>query len=291
MRVTPLLVVLFALLCCFSSAVDGGHYSKKQHNQQSLVSPAALPFECPVCKLLVGFIEKEVLANKTTEQIEADLSAYCKELPTVDQSVCAQLFQVGIPQIVEMIKNHENSTTICTQISLCGTEASTANSDDGNDDVDAFPFECSLCHMLVGFIEKEVLENKTIAEIEADLKVYCDKLPKEDQSVCQQLYQVGIPQIVDMIKKHEDAATICVQISMCDKSEYSVCDQCRTLAIAAEMMVSKLVTPSEVYRALTHVDNVNARVKVTFWAEYLLQKMKGVRPRDMCGPAHMKLCA
>eukprot|EP01113_Clastostelium_recurvatum_P000202 TRINITY_DN10099_c0_g1_i1.p1 TRINITY_DN10099_c0_g1~~TRINITY_DN10099_c0_g1_i1.p1 ORF type:complete len:379 (-),score=118.87 TRINITY_DN10099_c0_g1_i1:61-1197(-) len=78
--------------------------------------------------------------------------------------------------------------------------------------------ECEGCTFLVGTIESWVAANHTEAQIIAELNALCKVVGKNEQAVCKQLLETGIPQIIQMIENKETPNAICISMSMCKKS-------------------------------------------------------------------------
>eukprot|EP01120_Amphizonella_sp_Union-15-10_P013573 TRINITY_DN630_c0_g2_i1.p1 TRINITY_DN630_c0_g2~~TRINITY_DN630_c0_g2_i1.p1 ORF type:complete len:262 (+),score=51.39 TRINITY_DN630_c0_g2_i1:94-879(+) len=77
------------------------------------------PFSCEICTFIVNYVESFASQNRTTEVIEKALDEVCGVLPDLFRAECDGYVAKYTPQIVQLILNEEDPTTVCTQIGLC----------------------------------------------------------------------------------------------------------------------------------------------------------------------------
>jgi len=77
---------------------------------------------CPICEMVVTYVEQLVAQNNTIAEIIAKVEEVCNLLPAPGSSFCDTLAQQYVPQLVQWILNKENPQTFCTSIGFCTKE-------------------------------------------------------------------------------------------------------------------------------------------------------------------------
>jgi len=77
---------------------------------------------CPICEMVVTYVEQLVAQNNTIAEIVAKVEEVCNLLPSPGSSFCDSLAQQYVPQLVQWILNKENPQNFCTSIGFCSKE-------------------------------------------------------------------------------------------------------------------------------------------------------------------------
>jgi saposin len=176
---------------------------------------ASNPEECAYCELLIGAIEAWLDAGANQEAIEADLEKLCALIPGI-QSTCDAIVVAGIPQIINWIETYENNTIVCQQIGMCGANKLAKPLRPVRPLIGASE-ECSSCETLIGAMEHWLAENRTEQAIEWDLENLICPYVSSLQKTCDQIFIVGIPQLIQWINDAENPTVVCQQLGVCPK--------------------------------------------------------------------------
>jgi len=178
---------------------------------------------CGTCELLVTGIESWLSNNATEAEIEANLQQLCALVPAFS-TVCDQYIVAYLPQIINYLDQNYNPQQVCTYIGLCSSKAPVKIVNNkptplnkikvhAQPKLKAGPF-CTYCTAGVGIAEQWVLQNSTVAQIEAKLESYCALIP-DYSALCDALITSETPQIVEWINQNENPQQICGQLGLC----------------------------------------------------------------------------
>jgi len=185
-----LLVVLFASLCSGQAVL------------------------CNVCELVVSVTEKYIQNNATEAEIIQALDTLCLQIPVVGQE-CVTVVNNYTPQIINWIVTKENPQQFCTQVGLCSSGKNTivlkAKIEKRNEEQGA----CSVCSMVMTYVESFVAQNNTEAAIIAQLQSFCSLLPGSMQAECQSLVSQYVPEMIEWVEKKEPPQAFCQSIGIC----------------------------------------------------------------------------
>jgi saposin len=201
----------------------------------SAVLAAPQDSTCDSCTYVVGVIESWVESNSTVEEIDQLLDTWCSFVPQFN-SICDQLVQFGVAELIQLIQQSENPTQVCTQIGLCTSSSLKTKVRDTN---------CFLCEQVIGAIEGWIDSQSTIQEIESNLQTLCSFVPGFS-ATCDAIIDAGVPSVVNWIITAENSTVVCTQLGLCGSSRPKVipkpkarqddpnCDICKTLIYAIE---------------------------------------------------------
>jgi len=162
------LTVLFALLVTMCSA-------------QSEV--------CSVCQLVVSYAEKFIATNSSEAVIIQQLDNLCNDIPLFGAQ-CQSIVNQYAPQLIAWILNKENPQEFCGKVGLCSSlktrEAPRHRMAHHQRTVQVKQHKrvveaeeqatCSICSLVVTYVEKWVAQNQTEAQIIAQLQAFLFKL-------------------------------------------------------------------------------------------------------------------
>jgi len=184
-------LIVLVVLCCV--AIAAARPQKPQKPQS----------DCDICETLVNAIESWMEDNKTVSQIEADLDTVCQWVPAF-ASVCEQFVAMGVPQIINYIKNNEDPLTLCSQMGLCAARK-------------LRDVNCYMCTYVIQSIEGWLEQNATVQQIEQNLEQLCSLIPGFE-SQCDAIVAQEVPQIVQWIEQNETPEDICSQLGFCNST-------------------------------------------------------------------------
>jgi len=113
--IIPILLLVLVSLSSASVQVEevgqvAGYGSQKREVEQGV---------CPVCQLVVTYVEQLIAQNSTIAEIEQQVDALCNMLPSPGNSLCVSLVATYLPQMIQWILNKENPQMFCQSVGLC----------------------------------------------------------------------------------------------------------------------------------------------------------------------------
>lgn len=183
------------------------------------------PGSGPQC-MLCQYVMKEIInliGTKSTEQsIVAALEKVCHTLPHQLIHQCVDFVDTYGPAVVRLILQELDPHLVCTVLHLCdsstATEAVAAQPIvlPSNDDVNNEG--CTVCVLVLEYIESMITQNSSIAEIQALLDHVCYHLPQQYIDKCQNLVKKYTDVLVRYISAMANPKEICMLIGLCDKA-------------------------------------------------------------------------
>lgn len=173
---------------------------------------------CNVCQLVVSYTEKFVQSNESESVILAQLDSLCGDIP-VFGSQCTSIVNQYAPQLIAWLVAKENPQTFCASVGLCSSTknqhhrvtvirpkvAKRAEEQGG---------ACSICQLVITYVENWVAQNQTEAEIIAQLQSFCSNLGPLSPE-CSSLVATYAPQMIQWIENKESPTTFCAQVGVC----------------------------------------------------------------------------
>jgi saposin len=178
---------------------------------------------CSVCQLVVSYTEKYVQSNESEAVILAQLDTLCGDLP-VFGAQCVAIVNQYAPQLIAWLVAKENPQAFCASVGLCASSnknthhrvavlrpklAKRTEEQSGT---------CSICTMVMTYVEQWVAQNQTEAEIVAQLQSFCNALGPLSPE-CSSLVATYAPQMIQWIENKEAPATFCTQIGVCSSNK------------------------------------------------------------------------
>uniref|UniRef100_A0A6B2LJ60 Saposin B-type domain-containing protein n=1 Tax=Arcella intermedia TaxID=1963864 RepID=A0A6B2LJ60_9EUKA len=158
--------------------------------------------DCVLCEYVIQTAEQLIVQNATEAQILAFLESACILLPSPYNETCYTAIETQGPQIIQWLVDKESPEVVCTQLALCPTTEV-----QGGD-------YCSICELVVGYVEAAISSNATEQQIEAGLDQLCAALPTGAPQ-CVAVVNAYTPQIIKWIMSNEDPDTFCTQAGLC----------------------------------------------------------------------------
>jgi len=198
-----------------------------------LISVASAQSElCSVCQLVVTYTESFIQKNESEQVIIQQLDALCNDLPLFGQQ-CQAIVAQYAPQLITWILNKENPQAFCAQVGLCSSAANKVNQVKARQhnhrlahkhhSVQKHAIEsedqaaCSICQLVVTYVEKWVAQNQTEAQIIQQLQAFCANLgPLAPE--CSSFVATYAPQIITWLENKEPPSTICAQLGVCSSA-------------------------------------------------------------------------
>jgi saposin len=216
-----------------------------------LAFSATAQAQCADCELVVGMIETWVDAGSTQAEIVSYLSAFCSYVPGY-QTICDQLVNQTLVEVLNYINQDETPTEICTQLGAC-----TSGKKVGPIKTQVGQAECGGCEEVVNVVENWLENSDNQQDVIDTVEVVCSYMPAWE-STCDSIVASGVPQFVEYVQTYENATTVCNQIGACGsnliaKPQQSNCVECTYVVTLIETFADNNASISSVE---TYLDTV-----------------------------------
>lgn len=190
---------------------------------------------CAMCKYLVSLIED--YANRSRDELEAELLKGCKALPGAFQQLCDTVVLLYGRQILDYILEYETPSKVCEQVKLCPATVA--------EPVDEDTVQCELCKYVLNLVEDYIRGNDTEAKIKEALEKVCDHFPPLKKQ-CLAFVDTYEPLIIEFVLQKLPPAEICKKIGLCADSlkqkiinDSSACPLCKFVVGTVEDYLEK----------------------------------------------------
>jgi len=195
---------MFALLVAFLFAICSAERSSVTSQEQS--------GGCSICQLVVSYVESYLQQNATEQEIVQKLDVLCAKIPVFGQE-CESLVSSEVPNIIIWIEKKENPQAFCSSIKLCAAPIVATVKVGG-------PIPCSICQVIVTYVEKWVAENATEQAIVQRLDVFCGDLGPLSPE-CDSFVAIYVPRLITWIIAKENPQKFCAQVHLCNSNKLS----------------------------------------------------------------------
>ncbi|XP_062615801.1 uncharacterized protein LOC134277489 [Saccostrea cucullata] len=185
---------------------EGGTLADKSNKVQTN-QPTEDPI-CEVCKLIVTEVDWYIKRNASSETINTTVSKVCNKLPSAFKILCNTL----APGIVKHLEAGFDPASTCVYLKLCSQNAELV---EFNRKDEANPLECEICKLLINELDKYLITNDTKEKVEEAVMKFCDSLPPEIKSFCDEFKDKIVQAVIDGLTGDE----ICKVIKLCDGSK------------------------------------------------------------------------
>jgi len=166
---------------------------------------------CSICQLVVSYVESYLKQNATEQEIVQKLDVLCAEIPVFGQQ-CESLVSSEVPNMINWIENKENPQAFCSSIKLCAAPKVAVKV--------GGPIPCSICQVIVTYVEKWVSENATEEAIVQRLDVFCGNLGPLSPE-CDSFVAIYVPRLINWIVAKENPQKFCAQVHLCNANKLS----------------------------------------------------------------------
>lgn len=211
---------------------------------------------CDLCEQLMVHLREVVLANTTKKEFEQVLDGICGEMKGKLSEECKGIVDTYADAIYEALNLSLNPQLICSMIGMCPNKnkvplmmpllalepAKIAISLKKvgpvytKKEVDAFqlPFDtlmgpqnadqlvgngevCTICEMVLHFIQQSMAQPDTEHRIIEDLDKVCKRMPKSIEPECENFVQTYGEAVLSMLVQEVDPSRVCPMLKMCSQ--------------------------------------------------------------------------
>ncbi|CAC5390393.1 PSAP [Mytilus coruscus] len=185
---------------------------------------------CEVCHVIVRDLQILVAENNTQAKAEGYLNDICNRL-TANTDTCLAFVKDNIGKVFSKLSNGLDPEQICISLQVCPSlekdiltkvlPAPVSNDVIPNEineitqDIGANPIECELCKLVVTYVEKRLLNNKSEDAINATLEEICNELPGQLGALCQKFE----PELLKALVDEFSAEKACKAVKVCSAED------------------------------------------------------------------------
>jgi len=182
--------------------------------------------QCLLCEYVMSELDGEVEDKQNQDEVRQALDKICYRLSKPLARQCLKMVDVSVDKIVEMISQDYTPEKVCSALKMCSKTEEPPRQEAGLNDISRFDNQhsvrsgpgCSICQMGMEFVEKKILNNRTIDMAEHAVLMMCSYIPFgswADQ--CEEFVETYGDQIVHLIVDTElTPQEICTEIGLCD---------------------------------------------------------------------------
>ncbi len=195
-------------------------------------------FNCSLCKYVVSYVDAVIQTNKSKAAIESAMRMACIVLPQSLSQPCFKFIASYGLILVEYISKYDTSFKVCIAAKICSNDTQETLSCMWNKEFSAVLWinclcridlaekskikqqsvkspQCSLCKLVVTYLELIVENNKTEAAIESALEKVCSILPKDKKTECIQFVDTYGTKLVELLEKLGSPKLVCLALGLC----------------------------------------------------------------------------
>jgi len=174
---------------------------------------------CSICTLVVTYVESYLSANQTEAEIIQQLDQLCADLPGSFGTECKSIVSAYVPQIITFLEAGYPANVVCSKIGLCTSNKKENTNYHSRDRRSIQQGGCSICELVVTYVEQFVQQNKTEAQIIAEVDQLCSLLPSPINGACDQFAAAYVPQLIQWIINKENPQQFCSQVGLCSSKK------------------------------------------------------------------------
>ena len=252
---------------------------------------------CEMCTKVVTTIENLLKNGYVEKEIATAVATLCQTFPQPVSGLCTIIVERYVPIIIQWIESGMEHFNICSKLGFCDNSlvlAPVARIPDNG-------ITCSMCKMVVGQIERCLLDEKVEGEIRDILAGLCTKyFPDPYATICVNFVNQYTAEIMQLIEQGVSKLGICEKLGYCSSNGVVAprmpppngltCSLCKTIVSAVERAMVSTKVESEiiekVQKICTKIQAPYSTLCESIVAQYVPQIMQwleqGLEHADIC---------
>ncbi|KAL5289599.1 PSAP family protein [Megaselia abdita] len=290
--------ICVSIKLCSSSGFDLSTINIKANDDEDLnlkKGDFAPTPQCLLCKKVIELVEKELIGEKTKENIVDALKRSCAKFNKKAQGKCQRFVDKYGDLIAELLLKETKPDQVCRELMYCSVQEDDLFNDDIIETNTEVPV-CAFCELVMMQIEQEIKTNKTKDEIQSVVLNICHKIPTNLADKCSKVinqYSEAILNWIDKVPPKE----ICTKIKLCSNKKYSSsenqspppCTLCEIIMFQLEQELKTAKTKEEIKQMFLNIcqkipnkySNQCSKL-VGKYSEIVLEMLDSVPPKEIC---------
>lgn len=168
---------------------------------------------CELCQVVMNKVEGLLENNSSQARIREALEKVCYIVPSKYRQQCIDLIDEYSAAIIELLEQEVTPKEICTVLGLCPARQPKMVKL-GAEHIQAGA-SCSVCKMMVNYMDKILQENVTEERIKKALQVVCNYLPDSMSDECSALVLQYEPLFIELLLQAMDPTFVCEKLNLC----------------------------------------------------------------------------
>ncbi|XP_076766761.1 prosaposin [Xylocopa sonorina] len=178
---------------------------------------------CALCEYVLHYLQNVITDPKTEDKVKEALQKVCRKLPDSIEGQCTEFIDVYGDAVVAILVQEIDPSQVCPMLRLCPTEKLMAvwqslPAKYMIEETQNKP-SCPLCLLAMTQIYDVIKNNKTEANIEAQLDKLCTHLPHSLVDECTGLVKGYSKELIELLLADLTPQEICVYIKFCNAEE------------------------------------------------------------------------
>ncbi|EGI61549.1 PREDICTED: proactivator polypeptide-like [Acromyrmex echinatior] len=174
---------------------------------------------CTFCEYLLHYIQDAITNPVTEEKMKEVLGKICTKIPSFIEGECEQFVNTYGDAVVAILVQEIDPSQVCPMLHICPSEALL-------DIWEKIPKEfiiteekdkpgCALCLLAVQQIYNAIENNRTEANIKAELDKLCNHLPRNLVDECTDFVKAYSDELIEMILTDLSPQEVCEYLRLC----------------------------------------------------------------------------
>ncbi|XP_059612395.1 uncharacterized protein LOC132258881 [Phlebotomus argentipes] len=193
--------------------------AKPANPEKIIEAPSQRDNQCTLCQFIIQQLEKDLMNNKTEEEVKEAIENVCRKLPAKLAQPCNQFIE-RYTEIILSILATAPPSEVCKKLGLCpGFEV----------EVEVPPqfieskkevIECAICQSAVIELDKLLRDPQIEKDVEKlGLKI-CGVMPSKYYAKCKEMVEIYGQSMINLIVAKSDPEKVCEKIAMCFAGEH-----------------------------------------------------------------------
>ncbi|XP_067409049.1 prosaposin-like, partial [Emydura macquarii macquarii] len=192
----------------------------KEPEEQKNLGPGNKTPLCGMCEIVVKTVERLMDNNMTEAQIVNEMEKVCYMLPHGVIGQCKDFVDSYGKAVVVMLLEATNPEVVCIMLKCCPKSSPLHTERIGLEQLPVNTGEfCNVCQIVVSYIDNELEENETQAEIGILLVKGCHLLPKPLTDKCDEIVLQYEPEALRLLVQIMDPFFVCTKVGACVSSK------------------------------------------------------------------------
>ncbi|XP_012523993.1 prosaposin [Monomorium pharaonis] len=178
---------------------------------------------CTLCEYLLHYIQNTLTDPTNEEKVKEFFGKICTKVPSSIEGECQEFVNTYGDAVVALLVQEIDPSQVCTMIRICPSEALLKMWEKIPKQYTITTVEdkpsCPFCLLAITQVYDVIKNNKTEANIEAELDKLCNHLPQNLINQCTEFVKTYSKELVDMLLADMTPQEVCTYLHLCDPTK------------------------------------------------------------------------